>query len=169
MVDSEQSSDGRSLPERFPVSVLIERCPSSSAWAEEVWRAVGVSAGAAERSEVRKVFDQAGVARFLCPGFALSLYPDECESYYYNLLSEQPCCYVVADLNDEGRPTPVLVSLSFDEAHAYLEGEREVYAVALPPELYRWVETYVLTHYVPQRRTKRKREDWKTAGREQRR
>ena len=52
------------------------------------------------------------------------------------------------------------VSLSFDEAHAYLEGDDTVYAVDIPPELYRWTESFVLTHYCPQQMKKRKRRDW---------
>ena len=53
-----------------------------------------------------------------------------------------------------------LLTLSFDEAHAYLEGDENLYTVPMPPEIYRWVEAYVLAHYVPEKRTKRKRRDW---------
>ena len=50
--------------------------------------------------------------------------------------------------------------MSFDEAHAYLEGEDEIYAVDVPPELYRWTEAFVIAHYFPQKKTKRKLRDW---------
>ena len=53
-------------------------------------------------------------------------------------------------------PVPVLVTLSFDEANAYGEGGATVYHVAIPAELYAWVERYVLTHYVPEKKYKRK-------------
>jgi hypothetical protein len=46
--------------------------------------------------------------------------------------------------------------MSFDEAHAYLEGDEQVYSVPLPAQLYQWVEAYVLTHYVALKKTKRK-------------
>jgi hypothetical protein len=62
--------------------------------------------------------------------------------------------------NDEA-PVPFLVSLSFDEAHAYLEGEEQVYDVDVPAELYRWTEAFVLKHYVPEKRRKRQRKDWR--------
>jgi hypothetical protein len=59
---------------------------------------------------------------------------------------------------------PFLVSLSFDEANAYQEGDGVVYAVAMPPELYRWCEHFVLDHYVPEKKKKRRLTDWRKAG-----
>ena len=57
-------------------------------------------------------------------------------------------------------PDPYLVSLSFDEAHAYLEGDELVYSVPLPAQLYQWAEAYVLTNYVAIKKTKRKLKRW---------
>jgi hypothetical protein len=54
----------------------------------------------------------------------------------------------------------LLVSASFDEAHAYLEAEGDAEAVPMPPEIYQWVERFVLKHYVPERKVKRKRRNW---------
>jgi hypothetical protein len=42
-----------------------------------------------------------------------------------------------------------------------MEVEEDVFSVPMPAEIYRWVENFVLQHYVPERRKKRKREDWK--------
>jgi len=160
MTVADQSSNGQPLPNSFPVCVILESQPSQNIWIEERWQAVGVSAGGVDKGGVRKVFDEAGVRRYLHGGFTVELHADECESYYYNLISDQPRCFIVADLDADGRPTPRLISLSFDEAHAYLEGEQEVYAVDVPPEIYRWVEAYVLDNYVPERKIKRKRNNW---------
>ena len=98
-------------------------------------------------------------------GFSVSLFIDECESYYHNLMSPVPRSYVVARMDDNDIPTPFLVSMSFDEAHAYLEGDEEVYDVDIPPELYRWTEAFVLAHYAPKKRVKRKRQNWKNQTR----
>jgi hypothetical protein len=111
------------------------------------------------------IHQEGSVSRYIYSGFTLRLHEDECESYYYNLLSSQPRCYVVANLDDQGKPEPFLVSLSYDEAHAYLEGDETVYSVPIPAELYRWTEAYVLDHYVPQKRSKRRRSDWKSTNR----
>ena len=50
--------------------------------------------------------------------------------------------------------------MSFDEAHAYLEGDDEVYAVDVPAELYKWTEAYVIANYFPEKKKKRKLRDW---------
>ena len=64
----------------------------------------------------------------------------------------------------EDEPVPFLVSLSFDEAHAYLEGDDTVFAVDIPAEMYRWIESFVLAHYCPQQLKKRKRKNWKSGN-----
>lgn len=153
---------GMRLPSKFSASVIMEQSPSDSPWADYNWEAIGVAAGSAEEeAAVTLVYERAGVRRFLNSGFTLQLHVDECESYYHNLMSPTPRCYVVADTDDNGVPVPLLLSLSFDEAHAYLEGEETVYAVDMPGEFYRWCEAFVLQHYVPEKKRKRKLKDWK--------
>jgi hypothetical protein len=157
------------LPDSFIVSVVMEQSPSQSAWADHQWEAVGVSAGgAADPAQGRSpllIHEENGIRRFLYPGFRVKLYQDECESYYHNLMCPTPRCYVVADPGESDVPVPVLVSLSFDEAHAYLEGGQTVYAVAIPPELYRWSEAFILHHYVPEKKKKRKLTNWRNGDR----
>ena len=66
---------------------------------------------------------------------------------------------MVADMDEDSSepvPVPYLVTLNADEAHAYGEGGSEVFHVPLPAELYVWVERFVLTHYVPEKKVKRK-------------
>jgi hypothetical protein len=154
-------------PTLYNVSVVMQQTPSGSQWLENRWEAVGVIAALEdERIDVPPpglIHREDSVSRYIYSGFTLRLHEDECESYYYNLISSQPNCYIVANLDDQGKPVPFLVSLSYDEAHAYLEGDETVYSVPMPAELYRWTEAFVLEHYVPRKRTKRKRTDWKTA------
>jgi hypothetical protein len=158
---------GVGLPQSFAISVIMEQSPSSSPWEEECWEAVGVTVSSAgdesSGGTVTQIYEEKGVRRFLNPGFRIRLYTDECESYYHNLMSPTPRCYVVADADENGVPVPFLISLSFDEAHAYLEGEEIVYAVDIPPELYRWSEAFVLAYYVPEKKRKRNLVDWKAS------
>lgn len=156
----------QSLPDRFSISVIMEQTPSVSPWADEHWEAIGVSAGAfgdesPHGASVVKIYEQNGVRHFLNTGFYIQLYVDECESYYHNLMVPSPRCFVVAEPDENEVPVPFLITLSFDEAQAYLEGDEVVYSVDIPPELYRWSEAFVLAHYVPQKKTKRKLKDWK--------
>ena len=46
-----------------------------------------------------------------------------------------------------------------------METDEIVETVAMPPELYRWAEHFVLKHYVPEKHKKRKRENWKEGAR----
>lgn len=168
---SEQTVDvlDKPIPTDFSLSVVMQRTPANSPWQEYVWDAIGVTAAlwrdaTAERS-VSLVHEQGELRQYLYSGFRLQLHVDECESYYHNLCSPTPNCYVIASERVVGRPEPLRVSLSFDEANAYQEGDEVVYAVAMPPELYRWCELFVLNHYVPEKKKKRRLTDWrKTTG-----
>ena len=150
----------------LPVAVLLERRPATSPWQEFVWRASGITIGdKAGDDSLQLVREDGESALFLQGGLELTLYRDECESYYYNIVSDRPRAYVVAHVTDpEQPPEPFRVSMSFDEAHAYLEGDDEIYDVDVPAELYRATETFVLANYFPEKKTKRKLHDWRAEG-----
>ncbi|MFW2438375.1 MAG: DUF3305 domain-containing protein [Arenicellales bacterium] len=159
------------FPDSFVVSVIMESRPSTNQWVDEIWDATGLVAlsdsvsDTEVENEVKQV-QQGDVRQLIYSGLKIRLFLDECESYYHNLMSPEPGVFIVAreedaEGNESDVPIPFLVSLSFDEAHAYLEGDDIVYAVPIPPELYRWAEAYVLENYSAEKRTKRKRKDWK--------
>ena len=165
MADKIELSDfNQDIPDRKQVAVIMERRPSSHPWANYSYDAIGVVVRAdGEERSVERVFQDGDVEHFLVTGLGINLYVDECESYYHNMMSPEPGCFLVADTPDDNDdlPIPYLASLSFDEAHAYLEGDELVYSVPIPKELYQWVEAYVLTHYVAVKKTKRKLKNWK--------
>ncbi len=151
------------LPEHLNLAVMMEKQPSAHPWAEFSYQALGVVVRDQEEDKsVTRVYQNGEVEHFLVTGLHLRLHPDECESYYHNLMSPEPGCFIVADQPDDSddMPLPYLVSLSFDEVHAYLEGDEQIYSVAIPAELYQWAEAYVLTHYVAIKKTKRKLKNW---------
>ena len=174
MID-ERAAVTTNLPDHFPVTVIMERRPSKvSPWVDYVWTAIGVTvgtaAGAAVSNAQEELADKSAVTHIeddvqlhIYSGYQVKLYVDECDSYYRNLMSPTPHCFVVVQQDDdnEENPKPFIVSLSFDEAHAYLEGDDTVFAVDMQPELYRWTEAFVMTHYCPQQLKKRKRKDWR--------
>lgn len=167
-VSTQDDSEPRlemSLPEHFPVSVILESRPAKSEWIDTVWKAIAITIGnSADRTDdaPRLIRTSGDIKYYQCSGLQVALYKDECESYYHNMMSPTPRCYVVAHIEDADEPPePFLVTMSVDEAHAYLEGEDDIYDVDVPPELYRWTEAFVLVHYAPEKRTKRKRKDWK--------
>ena len=156
---------GETLPQTFSISVIMQQTPSENPWLEFQWEAVGILAGeigaATEPKSEKVILSEHGMTQYIYSGFSLTLHIDECESYYHNLMSPTPWAYIVATADESDRPIPVLVSLSFDEAHAYLEGDEHLFSVPVPPEIYQWSEAFVLAHYVPVKRTKRKRQDWR--------
>lgn len=144
---------------------MMQRRPSRlTVWSDYQWQAIGITviqSGMEITDQAQLVHEDGDTRQYLYGGFEICLYIDECESYYHNLMSPTPRCYVVARKEENDTPTPFLVSMSFDEAHAYLECDEEVYDVDIPAELYRWTEAFVLTHYAPEKRVKRKRQDWR--------
>ncbi len=152
------------LPQKKTVSVIMEKRVADNAWIDYSYRALGVVVGeSGEDRQIKKIFTDGEVEHYLVTGLTLELYEDECESYYHNLMSPKPGCFIVADeTNDlDEMPLPYLVSMSFDEVHAYLEGDEQVYAVEIPAELYQWAEAFILTHYVATKKVKRKLKNWK--------
>lgn len=156
----------KNLPDHIPVTVIMEKQPAvSSQWVDHIWVAIGVTvsdtdSNADQASGLTDIDDDAQLKIY--SGHQVKLYIDECDSYYHNLMSPTPHCFVVVRQDDDdAEPEPFIVSLSFDEAHAYLEGDDEVFAVDIPPEIYQWTESFVLEHYCPQQLKKRKRKDWK--------
>ena len=154
--------------DRFPVCVIMERRQvHGNRWIDEAWRALGVTVGALPGpgpAEPRLLVAGERASQYLWTGLEVRLYPDEAESYYHNLKVASPSCYVVVRPRPDGMPQPVLVTPSFDAGGAYQEGGETVHSVPLPPVLYRAVEAYVLAHYVPEPRRKRRRTDWKEDG-----
>ena len=152
------------IPNRFSVAVMMERSAVlNNPWIDHQWNAVAVTVDSnhsAQAARRQQVYQENGLLRELHRGFVLTLHDDECESYYHNLISEEPRCFVIATRDESAIPMPKLVTLSFDVAHAHMECEGELFAVEIAPELYRWCEAFVLANYIPEQRRKRKRTDW---------
>jgi len=160
------NSPSEKLPNSFPVSVIMESRPSQNQWVDEVWDGVGIVSQSGTSKDDVKVVEHGEVKQVIYGGLKINLHLDECESYYHNLMSPKPGCFIVAREEDEDGeetdiPIPFLVTMSFDEAHAYLEGDDIVYAVPIPSDLYSWVEVYIVENYSAEKRKKRKRKDWK--------
>jgi hypothetical protein len=153
----------QSLPDSLALAVVMEKQPSTHPWADYRYDAIGVVVrDEAEEASVNLIHQDGDIEQFLVTGLTLRLHVDECESYYHNLMSPEPGCFIVASQPDNAdeMPVPYLVSLSFDEVHAYLEGDEQIYSVKIPAQLYQWAEAYVLTHYIAIKKTKRKLRNW---------
>lgn len=153
----------------FPVSVVIERrSVHGSKWETNRWGASNVIAGQVAgtgEDQAKVLSSDPDYTQFLWGGYYLELHKDDAESYYFNLQGEQPSVFVVCEeLEDEEGIKPLLVTVSADEAASYDEVNEQVYAVPMPPEVYVWLEHYVVENYVPSQRKKRKRKNWREQG-----
>jgi len=150
-------------PDAFSVSVLVEFCKArDSRWEEGHWRVTGVVAGIAEEgAAVRQLHAETQGRQLLYSGLRVQLHRDDAESYYYNLVSDNPRVFIICSQPEGQPPAPFIATLSYGEATAYMETDDMVESVEMPPELYRWAEGFVLRHYVPEKRRKRKRDNWK--------
>ncbi|MGF1527625.1 MAG: DUF3305 domain-containing protein [Candidatus Competibacterales bacterium] len=151
---------------QFGLAVLLRQRPARQPWLTDIWEVHGavVETEPTPRTPTPIHSGADGVTLHRCGGLVLKLHVDEAESYYFNLLSERPALYVITRKDDCQRPLPFKVSASFDEANAYAEAEEEAFPVPLPVEIIPAVERFVLTHYVPEKRTKRRRQNWKGQG-----
>jgi len=139
-------------------------------WSAGQWEVRGLVVGAAgekvagvQHSDSRVSRRDVGNGQVLWSGLSVCLYKDDAESYYHNLMCEYPKAFIIckSDELEAEQCEPFLVTLSYDEAASYMEVDEQVLSVDMPPELYRWVEQFVVENYVPEKKRKRKRDNWK--------
>ena len=162
-----ESKSGQRVPiERFPVTVIVERKRSNDKpWSIDHWSVIGLlPAQASKGFEKTKLRDDGNLSQYSWRGYDVALYLDDVESYHFNLEGESPSIFVIgeyADAEDEtGEVVPLLVTLSYDEAASYMETDSPIFNLPIPGEIQLWVEQYVLDHYRPVEKKKRKRQRW---------
>jgi len=153
------------------VSVVLRITPTPEhRWIDERVETLAVVPAAAQDSQAVAAGDDStanseGARIVRHDGLTIELFPDEAESYYSNLMVDDPRCFVVFRAEDEddedANYEPFVVTASADLATAYEEGDHKIDAVPLDPALLQTIEAFILMHYVPQKRIKRKRRDWK--------
>lgn len=173
MTDSDLSSpEGVSaVPanDRFPVSFILERplAPHPEGQTPELRLLgfVGGQAFATGEPSARTVRADEHSEQLLCTGYELRLYRDSAESYWYNLVGEHPSLFLVCRIDGDGDLQPYRATANYDEAGAHMEADDLVLSAPMPPEIYRWLEAFVMEHFRPTAPRKRKRENWKKDGR----
>ncbi len=150
---------------RFPVSVIVERRRiRRGRWAVPSWEVTGIVAGEGFKTERRmtSIHRDEECQRYQWSGLILEFFRDATESYWHNLQGSRPSLFVICYEEDDGASMePILVTADPHEGDAYLETEGTVHAVPIPPDLYRWLEQFVMNHYRPAERKTRKRRKWK--------
>ncbi len=162
-LDSQKTA--RALAEEFPVSIIMQReMVTHGRWRLPKWQAVGIVAGeqvAADVDEKILIHSEQGCEQYLWQGYSLTLYKDGAESYWYNLMGKFPSLFVICHAEEDGELVPFSVTANYDEAGAHQESDDTVFSIPIPPEIYQWLEHYVVENYIPQEKKKRKRTRWK--------
>lgn len=148
----------------IPVSVVMQREEyQDHVWSYPRWQVLGVVAGQeVAHADLKRTLVRCDdtYQEYLWSGFTVELFKDSAESYYYNLVGNNPSLFVICREEEDGGLAPFLVTANQDEAGAHMEADDAVFSVTMPAEVYKWLERYVVEHYVPQQRKKRKRKDW---------
>jgi len=159
-----------SLTTSFPVSIVMQhRVIENNIWQAEQWEVEAVIAGShgATGYIPERTVSRIGSAeeKYTWVNYQINLFADEAESYYFNIISDTPFVFVVCrDEEGDGELLPFKVSVNYDEAASYMELDDQVFQVAMPPEIYRWLEDFVVNNYIPVKKKKRKLENWKESG-----
>ena len=147
-----------------PLAVVLERrIDRSKRWQVPNW-SVHTVVSAENLGNIQqkiKVQDDSDRRFFFHGGLSLDLYKDGGEGYWYNLLSSDPYLFVAC----EGEPgsmeiEPFYITANQDEAMGHLETDDIVLSIPMPVEIRELLEQFVVNHYQPVEKKKRKRRDW---------
>ena len=153
----------------LPVTVVLERREIIKRfWSAPSWYLSGVLVGESltAREDAEPLRETAQGREFAWSGHRVTLYKDACERYWHALIGERPLVYVVcrerAVGDDERGPgiEPTVVTIDYDQAIAFAETDELVLSADITPELYRYMEAFVLEHYRPEPFEKRRRKRW---------
>lgn len=156
----------------LPVTVVLERREvARGRWTVPSWSLAGVVLGDSlaigqaadtDSTAVGPAADRPIVSgrELIWTGRHVTLYKDACERYWHALIGDRPRVYTICREHETAGVEPFLVTIDYDEAAAYGEHDELVLATDITPELYRYMEAFVLAHYRPKPFEKRKRRNW---------
>jgi len=145
---------------RIPVGVVVERCPARSAWAELLWRPVGVLVGLPEAAPWTELAHDGERTTFYAGAAEIELYGSETGYYRDNLMSGEPSVWVA--LQQTGGEPPVEIR-SVTANPAEVEGwtgpgQDTVEAVPMPAALHEAIAGFVVAYHVERPFQKRVRD-----------
>lgn len=147
-----------------PISVILERrIDATKKWTFPSWHVFSIVIDEQVNAGDRRVTEHDGgtVRRYFWGGLKLNLYKDGSEGYWYNLLSQTPYLFVICDGEiGDMEIKPRYVTANQDEANGHLESDDLVLSIAMPASIRQMLEQYVVAHYKPVKKKKRKRKDW---------
>lgn len=155
---------GRGRPrEQWGVRVLMRRGESRQGrWTQPRWEVLAVLPDPEPPAELTRqtVHETAEHVDFEWRGLSVPLFRDAAESYWYNLVGQDPSLFVICRPGEDLDLEPFAVSANYDEAGAYMETDESVFRATLPPSFGPRLEEFVMNHYRPEAPRKRRRRNW---------
>jgi hypothetical protein len=152
----------------LPVAaVLLRREISRSGWTRVHWEGVAVLEGerfAAGLARRELLHSGPEGDQYLWDGLRLELYRDAAETYWFNLTGAKPSLFIICSEEEGGELLPVSVTADHDQSTSAVEADYKVFSVPIPAAVLAQIEEFVMTHFKPEVRRKRKREDWSDEG-----
>ncbi|MFO7857939.1 MAG: DUF3305 domain-containing protein [Ectothiorhodospiraceae bacterium] len=148
----------------IPVGVMIASERQDDGWHSRVDGVVSGHRFQAESPQRQCMREGEGLRLDLWTGFRLHLRKRFVNDYALNIRNEAPSVYVVHRCPEPGAMEPFLVTVSMDEAQKLDAPELRdpadhVARAPMPPEVYRWVEEFVLDHYEPRKPKGKRRQE----------
>lgn len=143
------------------VSVIVERRPAVSRWADWIWSPCEIIEGRAAAAPFVKLGETPdGVARYFAGSIDIVLHRKETEAYLINLAGDRVLYAVLRSDGDGELPyTLHAVTASPYEAQDHLDsGDEIVEAIAMPPSIAELVEAFCAFHHKEEPFIKRKRD-----------
>ncbi len=144
----------------IPVTVLAERSPATSQWAEFVWRAVDVLQDAPDAAPWTVLRESDGRTLYLAGRAEVWLHPTDTDNYKHNLEAASSRIWVVLRPVDAA-PGLALQCVTVDagEAHLYADsGSDLLESLPMPGFLREATEVFVARHHQERGFFKRKRD-----------
>ena len=141
------------------VAVVMEREAAPNRWEDWRFRVTEVLLDEGGfGSEPRVLLDDGKTARFLHPGFEVTLHQDEGEGYWLNLTSPTSVWFVMwrLDETDPSIARPEFVTLSYNEAGRLMDAQEKVDNVPLDPSVREWLQAFIAEHYKPEPKQRRR-------------
>ena len=146
---------------RIPVGVIVERRRATSAWAQFVWRPLGILPGVPETSPWTALETEADRTTFYAGVVEILLYRVDSAGYWDNLRDDLPVLWVtLVPTGNTKRPYEIgAATADPGEGEAYSENaENLVEALPMPDIVRNIVARFVAKHHVDRPFFKRQRD-----------
>jgi len=135
---------------RIPVGVIVERRKAKSAWADFVWRPVGVLAGEPDAAPWTVLDGDADRTIFYAGIAEIALYRSDCSNYRANLATDAPRLWAVLRATGTDPPFAIVaVTADPSEGEALTaSGTDLVESLPMPEPIRAAVAAFIAEHHV---------------------